>query len=84
MSVKKLTQQELDQVNEIKKSYDQLTYNLGQVEVQFAELEDQKQRLKDQYRQVKQKEIELGTQLEKNYGKGNINLSTGEFTPIES
>jgi len=82
--MKKLTSQELDQVNEIKASYDQLVYSLGQIEIQLLELETQKNQLKDQFKHVKQKETELGTHLEQIYGKGNINLSTGEFIPTES
>jgi len=81
MESKKLTQQELDRVNNIKKEYDNLTVAFGQLEIQIAELESQKQQLKEKYSQVRKQENDLGTHLEKTYGKGNINLETGEFIP---
>jgi uncharacterized protein involved in exopolysaccharide biosynthesis len=84
METKHLTQEELDQVNQINQGYRQIVNALGQVNVQMLELQQQKSQLEQQYNQLKQTETELSIQLEENYGKGNINLETGEFTPIES
>ena len=88
METKHLTQEELDQVNQINQGYRQIVNALGQVNVQMLELQQQKSQLdgelEQQYNQLKQTETELSIQLEENYGKGNINLETGEFTPIKS
>jgi len=32
--------------------------------------------------QLKKQEIQIGQEIESKYGKGTINLETGEFTPV--
>ena len=49
----------------------------------LGEIELQKTSLIDRYREVTSKQEELGNELNKKYGDGKINLTSGEITPLE-
>ena len=76
---KKLTQEEIDNLNNLKKSYTKLTSMVGNVEVQIMTLNLQKDQLKNNLFQIQQEEIKLGKELEEKYGNGSISLENGEF-----
>ena len=54
----------------------------GQVEVAIQTLELQKESLIEALAELKQKETQYGQTLQDKYGNGNINIETGEFTPV--
>ena len=78
---KKLTQEEIDNLNNLKKSYAELTSMVGNVEIQIMTLNLQKDQLKNNLFQIQQEEIKLGKELEEKYGNGSISLENGEFIP---
>ena len=42
-----------------------------------------KKNLEAELLEIQNKETKIALDLEKKYGKGNISLETGEFTPVE-
>tara|TARA_R110000823_G_scaffold262496_3_gene383132 strand:- start:1116 stop:1364 length:249 start_codon:yes stop_codon:yes gene_type:complete len=78
---KKLTQEEIDNLNNLKKSYAELTSMVGNVEIQIMTLNLQKDQSKNNLFQIQQEEIKLGKELEEKYGNGSISLENGEFIP---
>ena len=76
------TQEEIQRFRQLQQTRDQLTIDFGYVEYQIQELELQKENLIDLLSQLKKQEIQVGQEIESKYGKGTINLETGEFIPV--
>ena len=69
---KKLTEEELKSIRDIKQEYINLALALG-------ELELQKLGAHETYKQLVEKENKIAEQLRGKYGDGTIDLSTGEI-----
>jgi hypothetical protein len=80
METKVLTQEELQQIKDIRQEKSILVEQFGLVEYSIQDLEQQKQLLNSSLSNLKQKEIELGKTLQEKYGDGTINVEKGEFT----
>jgi stress response protein YsnF len=80
MTTQVLTQEELTQVQSLQSRRDQLTIDFGYIEFQIQELELKKESLIDALTQLKNEEIQFGTEISKKYGEGSINITKGEFT----
>jgi hypothetical protein len=80
METKVLTQEELQQIKDIRQEKSILVEQFGLVEYSIQDLEQQKQLLNSSLSDLKQKEIELGKTLQEKYGDGTINVEKGEFT----
>lgn len=78
--VKKLTEEELNNIKQIKNEYTNLALSLGEIELQKAELEKQKSVLLNSQSQIFERENKLAKELTEKYGNGSINLDTGEIT----
>lgn len=83
MENKKLTQEELQQVTDIQNKYQAVSQELGNIELQKIALETRRQAAEDFLLQLQQEEKQVADSIQEKYGKGNLNLNTGEFTPIE-
>jgi hypothetical protein len=83
METIKLTQEEIDTLKSIQEANNNLMINFGQLEMTFQSLQLQKESLVKTLASLKNKETEIGTQLQEKYGNGNINIETGEFTKID-
>lgn len=83
METKKLTQEEMSQIETIKQESQALIQELGQIELLRLDLKSRKDNALTFLEELKQKERELAQALETAYGKGTINLDKGEFTPSE-
>jgi hypothetical protein len=82
METIKLTQEEIDTLKSIQEANNNLMINFGQLEMTFQSLQLQKESLVKTLASLKNKETEIGTQLQEKYGNGNINIETGEFTKV--
>jgi stress response protein YsnF len=80
MTTQVLTQEELTQVQSLQSRRDQLTIDFGYIEFQIQELELKKESLIDALTQLKNEEIQFGTEISEKYGEGSINITKGEFT----
>jgi len=78
MSIK-LTQEELNKLNEFKKINDDLIWSLGQTESDILLLESKKNKIKEKILLSIIDQNKFADELNKKYGVGRINVETGEF-----
>jgi chaperonin cofactor prefoldin len=87
--VKKLNEEEIAQIKELQSQYNKFVFELGSIEAQIAEInnnktimETEKSNVLGDIKTLTVKEKELLTTLQDKYGMGNINIETGEITPF--
>jgi len=76
----KLSEETLSQLKSYQKSSNELVFVLGQVDFQKAIVEGQRSEVLTQLADLQEEQDKIGKKLQKEYGEGNINLETGEFT----
>jgi len=79
----KFNDDELEQIREIQQLYTTVVNQAGQVHIEGINYRERKKQVEFNLEEVKRKEQELVTSLTNTYGRGTINLETGEFTPIK-
>lgn len=77
MSEKQLTSEELQQVKNLQEQIQQITLQLGTVEVKKIQLQDSILKLQ-------QAEEQLAKSLSDKYGNGTLDIGTGKITIAES
>jgi len=77
---KKLTQEDLDKLNNIKDHYSKITEELGLIQLNQINLNNRKLQAEKYLEELKITESELTKLLLDKYGSGNINTNTGEIT----
>lgn len=79
MAVNKLTEEELQQLQQIQNQNRAVVQEFGQIAL--AELDNDKRRenAENYLENLRKSEADLAKALETKYGRGNINLETGEF-----
>ncbi len=82
MEKKKLTPEELQLIQDMQIQYNKIILEIGSVEVQMVELNQSKETLLGLIKEINVKEKEMVTNLEQKYGKGSIDINTGEISPI--
>jgi hypothetical protein len=82
MEKKVLTQEEIESIKNLRSKLQDITYSLGQLEIQLIDINLEKEKIKLIFTSIQKQEKELADQLEEKYGKGTISLDTGEFLPI--
>lgn len=83
MEVKKLSEDELQQINQLSTDYSRAYQAIGSIQSQIKELEIENNKNFAILGEIKQRETELFDKLKGIYGIGNVNLETGEFTPTQ-
>jgi len=76
----KLSEETLSQLKSYQQSSNELVFALGQVDFQKAIIEGQRSEVLTQLADLQEEQDKVGKKLQKEYGEGNINLETGEFT----
>ena len=79
----KFTEEELTSLKEIQSKSQSATLKCGQLYLSKLRLEEQESFLKSQIKELEQEEANIAQQLSDKYGKGSIDIETGEFTPTE-
>jgi|TARA_R110001592_G_scaffold148737_1_gene373954 hypothetical protein len=79
--MKKITEEEIKKVKDLRIKFNQLVETIGSIEVQKIQLELQKEKLKVSLLDINKEEVKVAQDLEEKYGKGTISLETGEFSP---
>jgi prefoldin subunit 5 len=86
---KQLAPEELQQIQELQKQYNQFVFDLGSIEAQLQALLQQKSLLETEkegvlsdIKTLGDKERVLVTMLQEKYGTGNIDPQSGEITPF--
>ena len=82
MENKKLTQEELQQIETVKQKSQAVVQELGQIELLKLNLKSRREGALAFLEELKQEEKALAEALEAAYGKGTIDLEKGEFTPL--
>lgn len=78
----KLTQEELQSIQEIKQRRKAITEELGSIGLMKLQLKTRQQQLEAFYVKTNEAESKLAKTLEEKYGKVNIDTTSGEVTPI--
>ena len=78
----KFTEEELKSLQELQGTYNQITLAFGQLTLSRHALDAREETLKTTLGETQTKENELAKELTEKYGKGSLNVETGEFTPI--
>ena len=81
MEIKKLLQEELQEISQIRAEYTNLYANLGLIQVKIKELEGESLSYYQSLEQLKERETLVFEKLKQTYGNGTIDLETGEFKP---
>ena len=76
MAEKQLTPEELQQVKDLQNQVQEVTMQLGTVEVR-------KMQLKNVITSLQQQEEELAKTLSNKYGNGSLDIDTGKLTVVE-
>lgn len=79
-NIEKLTEQEIQDIQNLQQQQNGLIENFGQLEYQIQLPELQKEKLVDQLESLRTKETELANNLNKKYGNGTINIENGTIT----
>ena len=82
METKQLSQQELQQVKTIQQNKQAIVLEFGQIELAKIDLEDRIENAKAFLKNLKEEEKTLSEFLEQKYGKGTLNIETGQFTSL--
>ena len=84
----KFSEEELKSLQDLQTSYQQKQLQFGQLEVQrllvsqqLEQLDNSKAKLEVEYGEVQETERKLVADLNKKYGPGNLDPTTGVFTP---
>jgi len=75
----KFTTEELTELKDIRKRFSDISYKLGQIEMQILTLGQDKIKLVSSFNETIEKEKEIAKKLLDKYGKGQIDIDSGEF-----
>jgi predicted nuclease with TOPRIM domain len=86
----KFTQEELTSLQSLQQGYDNVRNSLGALELSRINLEqrleglsNEKFRIEAEYTKLQETEQQLVAELTKKYGQGNLDPTTGVFTPAK-
>ena len=79
----KFTEEEVQSLQDLQRTYQQITIAFGQFAISKIALNDREKSLNEALVNTRTKETELASSLTEKYGKGSLNIETGEFTPTE-
>ena len=79
----KLTDKELKVLKEYQNVQNQVTFELGNLDIQRALLEGQRSAILEKLADLQEKSNKTAKELQEKYGDGNINIDTGEFTTVK-
>ena len=84
----KLTKEELDSISSIRNEASQIFFELGRIAIRRRnvnlQIDEDEEKLENLHDELVKKENELYQTLNKKYGDGEIDPSTGEFIPAST
>ena len=81
--IQKFTPEEINKIESLQQELNQITFQLGQLEISKIRLKKSEEQLLDVLNRVEKKEKDLAGELNKKYGRGTLDTKTGNFTPVE-
>ena len=82
-NVVKLTKDEIKEIGDIRISISRVALAIGENDIAFENLGIRKKELMSRLLKFSEKQNDFAQKLEDKYGKGNVNLDTREFVPIQ-
>jgi Na+/phosphate symporter len=79
----KLTQEELQQLTELRTKTSELTFLRGQIGIAEDNIKRQLNELAEQFNELYKTEREISQEMFKKYGKGEVDIEQGTFINIE-
>jgi hypothetical protein len=84
----KFTEEELTKITDLRDQTTRITSELGQVQLQKSLISEELQQLEElstnilaQFKNLRVEETEFVGKLNEKYGKGTVDITTGEFVP---
>ena len=81
MENQKLTQEELQTINELQQKNNAVVSELGQIELTRMAVESRRANAEAYLAELRKEEEAFGKELSDKYGTGSIDLASGEFVP---
>lgn len=82
METNKLAQQQLQQLKSIQQKNQAVVQELGEIEIAKLQLQKRQQTAQQYFEDLLQEQQTIAQELEDIFGKGSVNIETGEFTPL--
>ena len=79
----KLTEEEITTLEAIKRNNKLIIEGFGKIEIVQLDLDTRRERAETFLANLRQSEVEISKTLEEKYGKGTVNLDTGEFNSLK-
>ena len=73
--------EQLQKVNELKGKFNELTFIIGQNQIQQKQLKSDEESMFEELGKLGVEEQNLLVEIQKEYGDGDLDTTTGEFTP---
>jgi len=77
----KIKDEQLQKMNELRGKYNELVFIIGQNQIRQKELKLEEESMYVELEKLNSEEQTFFTDLQKEYGDGNLDTTTGEFTP---
>jgi len=85
----KFTKKEINSLQQLRSDYANVELSLGKLEIarmqseqQLDNIQNNKLRLETQYTTLQRTESQIVSELTEKYGVGNLDITTGKFTPV--
>ena len=79
----KFTTEEIQKIQKLQSDLNTTIFQLGQLKINQIKLEQQEKTLKEQLSNLEQLEKDIAKELTDKYGKGSLDIETGNFSPLE-
>ena len=83
METKKLSQEQLQQITLIQQKNQSVVQELGQIQILKLQLQKREQTAQQYLEDLLEEQQQIAQEIESVYGKGSVNIETGEFTAAE-
>jgi hypothetical protein len=77
----KIRDEQLQKMNELRGKYNELVFIIGQNQIRQKELKLEEESMYVELEKLNSEEQTFFADLQKEYGDGNLDTTTGEFTP---
>jgi len=82
METNKLSQQQLQQIKLIQQKNQSVVQELGEIEILKLQLKKRQQTAHKYFEDLLEEQQTIAQEIEDAFGKGSVNIETGEFTPL--
>lgn len=78
----KLTEEEIQSLKQIQNNNKVIVEEFGKISILELDLDTRRERAENFLKELRAGETELAKSLEEKYGKGTVNIDTGEFNSL--